>query len=273
MFISPSKSRRHDKKWELSSLAVLGVILLLYGNFINAALATDISARESAIAAAQRLSVASNYAWQATIRPPHISNAVQRTMNGRTEKSGYTLITDSIGSEVVARVAWKGTNIVGHNSEGRWIPYFFPYRLTPHRSPPINVTDFPMVAIPDYSGLDSVSLDMAPIKTPAVDIAQLLGEALEVKNEVDGFSGDLTGAAVFALLTGEGVGEISGEKAGRLRIWVLDGCVVKYEYSAKVILASGGVRQASAQIVIKDIGTTKVEVPEEALKLLEPPNR
>jgi hypothetical protein len=65
--------------------------------------------------------------------------------------------------------------------------------------------------------------------------------------------------------------EISGA-SGSLKVWVKDGLVSKYELKIKGTVSFNGndrdVDRTTA-VEIKDIGSTKVEVPEEARKKLE----
>jgi hypothetical protein len=115
------------------------------------------------------------------------------------------------------------------------------------------------------------------LKVPAAEVADLVGKAKEL-NLVEGvYSGDLTEEGAKSLLTfggGRGGGgnapEISGAK-GSVKFWVKDGMVSKYETKVQGKVSFGGNDREvdrTTTVEIKDVGTTKVDVPEDAKKKL-----
>ncbi|MBC8002999.1 MAG: hypothetical protein H7X97_10475 [Opitutaceae bacterium] len=59
---------------------------------------------------------------------------------------------------------------------------------------------------------------------------------------------------------------------GSVKFWVKDGSLAKYEYNVQGTMSFGGNSieiNRTTTVEIKDVGTTKVEVPEEAKKKLQ----
>lgn len=111
-------------------------------------------------------------------------------------------------------------------------------------------------------------------KAPAEEAAELAGEAQDLKQDGDVYSGTLNEAGAKSLLSfrrgrGNDNGpEISNAK-GSVKFWVKDGQLTKYESKVQgTISFNGNDRDVdrTTTVEIKDVGATKVEVPEEAKK-------
>ncbi len=113
-------------------------------------------------------------------------------------------------------------------------------------------------------------------KAPAAQVQDLVAKVKELKKEGDAFAGDLTEDGAKSQLTFGGRGgangpEVSGAK-GSLKAWVKDGLLAKYEIKVKgTVSFNGNDRDVdrTTTVEIKDIGSTKVEVPDDAKKKLE----
>lgn len=117
-------------------------------------------------------------------------------------------------------------------------------------------------------------------KAPAAEAAELADKAKELKEEGGAIVGELTEAGAQSLLSfgrgGRGGGDqqppaATGAK-GTVKFWIKDGVLVKYEYAVSGKMSFGGQEREinrGATVEIKDVGSTKVEVPEEAKKKLE----
>ena len=113
-------------------------------------------------------------------------------------------------------------------------------------------------------------------KTPAVQAADLADQAKELKKEGESVTGELTeaGAKAFLSFGGRGGGnapDISGAK-GSVKFWVKDGALVKYQFSVQgKVSFNGNDRDVdrTTTVELKDVGTTKIEVPEDAKKKLQ----
>ena len=116
---------------------------------------------------------------------------------------------------------------------------------------------------------------MRNIKTPAVQAADLAAAAKDLKKEGDAYSGDLTEEGAKTLLTfrprGGGDGPTVSNAKGSVKFWLKDGELSKYEFKVTGKVSFNGndrdVDRATT-VEIKDVGTTKVNVPEEAKKKL-----
>jgi len=95
----------------------------------------------------------------------------------------------------------------------------------------------------------------------------------DLKKTDSGFSGELTedGAKEYLSMGGRGGGDapsIEGAK-GNATFWVKDGALTKFSFQVQgKVSFNGNDRDVdrTTTIEIKDVGTTKVEVPEAALK-------
>jgi hypothetical protein len=108
------------------------------------------------------------------------------------------------------------------------------------------------------------------LKLPAVQAAELADATSSLKKEGEAYVGDLTEQGAKDLMAFRGMGgqgpEISGAK-GSAKFWVQDGKLSKYQYQVKgTINFNGEDREINrtTTIELKDIGSTKVEVPADA---------
>jgi hypothetical protein len=120
-----------------------------------------------------------------------------------------------------------------------------------------------------------LALRLQTYKLPAAEAADLADKAKELKKDGDVISGDLTAEGAKSLLAfrppggGEGP-EVSNSK-GSVKFWVKDGALTKYQFNVQGTVSFGGNDRdvnRTTTIEIKDVGTTKVEVPEDAKKKL-----
>lgn len=193
--------------------------------------------------------------------------------SGKATKDGYAVITRTFGENTMESVI-KGDKTVMKNQEGAW--------QTPEEM---------MAAFGGGNG--------APpgggrggrggfgrggaANMPAAEAAALIGGVKELKT-VDGvISGDLTKEAVGARLFPFGGGRRGGagggeapplpENAqGNVKFWIKDGSLAKYEYNVQGTMSFGENNieiNRTTTVEIKDVGTTKVEVPDEAKKKLQ----
>jgi hypothetical protein len=113
-------------------------------------------------------------------------------------------------------------------------------------------------------------------KAPAVEAEDLIAGAKDFKKDGDAISGDLTEEAAKARLTfgggrrggggGGGGPEISGAK-GKVKFWVKDGVLAKYEVNVSGSFSFNDQTRdidRTTTTEIKDVGSTKVDVPAEA---------
>ena len=114
-------------------------------------------------------------------------------------------------------------------------------------------------------------------KAPAVQAEELLAGVAELKKDGDAFTGELKEEAAKALVSfgggrsGDGGGpELTGVKASA-KFWIAEGVITKYETVAEGSMSFNGQDRdlgRTTTVEIKEVGTTKIDVPEEAKKLV-----
>lgn len=113
-------------------------------------------------------------------------------------------------------------------------------------------------------------------RLPAVQAEDLLSKVKDITVVDNVYSGSLTEEGAKSFLTfgggrgGGGGAEISGAK-GTVKVWVKDGVLSKYEFNVQgKVSFNNNDREMNrtTTVEIKDVGATKVEVPEEAKKKL-----
>jgi hypothetical protein len=98
---------------------------------------------------------------------------------------------------------------------------------------------------------------------------------MEFKKDGDAFSGDLTEDGIEQLLSfrrGAGAEDLAvANPKGNAKFWVKDGVLSKCEFHVEGTVTFNGNDQEinrTTTVEIKDVGMTKVQVPEEAKKKL-----
>lgn len=112
-------------------------------------------------------------------------------------------------------------------------------------------------------------------QTPAREVETLVSKAKDLKKDADAYAGDLTPEGVKDLLgrfrrPGGEAPEIANPK-GSLKVWLKDGVLSKYQYhvEGKMNFNNNDVEiNRTTTVEIKDVGATKLSIPEEAKKKL-----
>ena len=105
------------------------------------------------------------------------------------------------------------------------------------------------------------------IRTPAVQAAELAAAAKNLKKDGDVYASDLTDEGAKAQFR---IGAATNAK-GSVKFWLKDGALSKYEFKLKGTVDFNGNDvevDRTTTVEIKDVGTTKVSVPEAAVKKL-----
>ena len=113
-------------------------------------------------------------------------------------------------------------------------------------------------------------------KAPATEAEDLIGKAKDLKKDGDAYAGTLGAEDVKALMSrgfrrpGTDAPEVADAK-GSVKFWTKDGALSKYQYNVqgKMTFNNNDVEiNRTTTVEIKDVGTTKLNVPEEAKKKL-----
>jgi len=238
---------------------LIGALLLAAGSV----LAAD-SAKDDATAAAKKLADTS-YSWKTTLDMGPNSQFTPGPTEGKADKDGYTWLSSSFQDNTSIGVAkdkkvvvkteggWKTAEELGDGAGG-----FDPNTFMARR--------------------------MANIKAPAAEIQEILAKVGELKKDGDVISGDLTKEGAESLLSfgfggrrggagGGGGGNRPAPKdaKGSVKIWLKDGQIAKYEtkVTGKIdIQGEEREMQRTTTTEIKDVGNTKIDLPEDAKKKL-----
>ncbi len=231
-----------------------GTIALLAGSL----LAADSSPKDEVNAAAKSLSEKGNYSWTTTVEAEGTGGFRPGPTEGKTEKDGFTTLTMTRGDNTT-EVVLKGGKGALKTDEG-WTSLADAAADSGGGGGQFNPTAF-------------IARRMQNFKAPAAEAQDLASKTKELKTADGVYSGDLTEDGAKQLLSfrrgsGGGGPDISGAK-GSTRFWVKDGLLSKYEYHVEgTVSFNGNDRDVNrtTTVVIKDVGTTKVSVPEAAAK-------
>jgi hypothetical protein len=211
--------------------------------------------KEAVTGAAKKLADTDNYSWKQTIENAGGGGFGAGTSEGKTQKGGYTLLSMTMRDNTIEAVK-KGDKGAIKGQDG-WRSLAEP-------------------AEGDRGPATFMARRIQNFKAPAVQAEELAGKVKELKQDGDAYSGELTEDAAKSLLMfgGRGGGngpEVSGAKAS-VKFWVKDGMLAKYETKVKGTVSFGGNDRdvdRTTTIEIKDVGSTKISVPEEAEKKLQ----
>jgi hypothetical protein len=225
----------------IGALAVLAVSLH----------AADSSPKDTVIAAAKKLGDAASYSWRQTVVVPEGSQFRPGPSDGKTEKDGFTLVSSSFGDNTM-QILVKGDKGAVTNQDGAWQG---------------------LAEVEQEEGFGRFRAIMARnLKTPAAQAAELAAAAKDLKKDGDAYSSVLTEEGAKELLRFRRGGDATTSNAkGSVKFWLKDGALVKYEFKVSGTVSFGGNDRdvdRTTTIEIKDVGATKVSVPEEAKKKL-----
>ncbi|HLH54295.1 MAG TPA: hypothetical protein VKY92_11840 [Verrucomicrobiae bacterium] len=210
--------------------------------------------KETVANAAKKLADSDSYSWKQTIENAGGGGFGAGTSEGKYQKDGYTWLSMTMRDNTIEAVK-KGEKGAIKNEDG-W-------------------KSLSEVANGDRGPGTFMARRLQNFKVPAVQAAELATRTKDLKQDGDVVSGDLTEEGAKSLLTFGGRGgngpEVSGAK-GSVKFWVKDGVLSKYQTNVKgTISFNGNDRDVdrTTTIEFKDIGSTKVTVPEEATKKLD----
>jgi hypothetical protein len=203
-------------------------------------------------AAAKKLA-ANNYSWTSTVKGGRFAGST----DGKADKDGQVWLSMVRGENTIKAVL-KGDKGAAQ-LEGEW-------------------RALSEMADSNQSGPGTfVARVLRAYKAPAAEAEDLAGKTRELKKEGDVYSAELTDEAAQGLLTFRGM-RASGDTAptaknakGSVKFWVKDGQLAKYEYNVEGTVTFNNEDRdvdRTTTTEIKDVGSTKVEVPEEAKKKL-----
>ena len=234
---------------------LFGTLALLAGSL----LAADSAPKDGVTAAAKKLAGKDNYAWKRTTEDAGGGRPGGRPSEGKVEKDGYLWLSMTIMRNNTLEGIKKDEKVAIKTADG-W-------------------QSFSEATSSGPLGPASIGARLVQIfKAPAAEAQDLADKVKEFKKDGDVYSGELTEeVAKSQIITGSGrmrpgpnAPVVSGAK-GSVKLWVKDGVLAKYEIKVQAKMSiMGNERDIDRTITveIKDIGSTKVQVPDDAMKKL-----
>jgi hypothetical protein len=224
---------------------LLGSILLATGTL----LAADLSPKDEVASAAAKLGSQTNYSWKTTTVVPDDAPFHPGPTDGQTEKDGYTHVKFSFGDNPI-EFFLKGQQAAVTNPDGGW------------------------QTLSEAENSEGPGRFMAGMirnfKTPAAQAAEIAASAKELKKDGDAYSSDLTEEGAKTLLRFRRGGDVTVSNAkASAKFWVKDGSLTKYEFKVSGNVSFNGNDMdvsRTTTVEIKDVGTTKIQVPDDAKK-------
>ena len=204
--------------------------------------------------AIKELSGKANYSWKSTVTAPEGTRFRMGPTEGQADKDGLARVSMTMGDNKMEMVV-QGKNAAVLTQDGEW-----------KSAEELSTSE----GRGQFAGMMARNF-----KPPTTQAADLVGFTKELKLEGGVYSGDLTEDGAKQLLTfRRGAGTdgptVTGPK-GIAKFWVKDGVLSKYEFHVEgKVSFNGNDRDVNrtTTIEIKDVGTTKVQVPEDARKKL-----
>jgi hypothetical protein len=213
-------------------------------------LAADTTPKDEVVNAAKKLSDQPNYSWRTTIVVPDDAPFKPGPTEGSIEKGGFMWISLSMMDNKMEAVTKENKGAI--KQEGAWK----------------SLEDFDK-----EEGFGRMpALIVRGIKPPAKEAAELAAAAKELKADGDVISGELTEEGAKRLQKfgpPDGEGPTVSDAKGSVKFWVKDGALKKYEFKLKGKISFNGndfPNDRTTTVEIKEVGTTKIEVPEAARK-------
>jgi hypothetical protein len=210
-------------------------------------LAAESTPKDDVIAAAKKLAEKPNYSWRTTVAVPENAQFRPGPTEGQTEKDGFTRLTMSFGERKVQAVL-KGDKAAMTGRDEAW------------------------QSLADLDNSEGPGRFMGRFlrnfKAPVAQATDLAKGTKDLKLSEGGVCvGDLTEEAAKAEFR---FGNVNNPK-GSVKFWLKDGVLAKYEFKTQGKVEFNGNEMdvdRTTTVEIKDVGTTKVELPDDAKKKL-----
>jgi len=229
---------------------LFGTLSLMAGALVLA----NAAPKDEVTAAAKKLADKDNYAWKQTTENAGGGGFGAGVSEGKTDKNGTLWLSMTMRDNTIEAVK-KGDKGAIKTQDG-W-------------------QSLSEATSGDPSPATFIARRVQNFKTPAAQAEDMAGKVKELKLDKDVYSGEFTeeGAKAQLMFGGRGGAngpEITGAK-GSVKFWLKDGLLAKYEVKVQgKVSFNGNDRDVdrTTTVEIKDIGSTKIEVPEEAKKKL-----
>ena len=224
---------------------LLGILTLVAGPL----LAADSNPKEEVTGAAKKLAQRDNYSWKASSEFGSFGSSTE----GKADKDGLIGLSITFGGTTTEAFLKGGKGAV-KPADQEWQ----------------SLADLEN----EQGPMQFLVRRLQTFKAPAEVAQDLAGKVKELKKEGEVYSGELTEAgAKELLLFGRRRGDAPEPKnaKGSVKFWLKDGQLNKYELKLSGTVSFGGDEQdieGTTTAEIKDVGKTKLELPEAAKKKL-----
>jgi len=240
----------------MKTTSLLALTLFAAGSL----LAADSTPKDDVTNAANVLA-GQNYSWRTTAEAANNARFRGNPTEGKTEKDGYTTLSMKFGDNP-AELVMHGTNCAIKTQDNGW--------------------QSSTEALADNGGnggfnpASFIARMAKNFKLPAADAASLATDATNLTAGADGITGGLSEETVKSLIVfrrgaGGNTPTVSNAK-GSVTFWLTDGKLTKYQvHLTGSVTFNGNDRDVdrTTTVEIKDVGTTTIEVPDEAKKKME----
>lgn len=217
-------------------------------------LAGDPSPKDEVAGAAKKLAQQDNYSWKSTTDAGNFNS----TSEGKTDKQGLVALSLKFGDNTTEAFLQGGKGAV-KSPDSDWQ----------------SLSELAANAGDQPGPRRFLGRMLQNFKAPAAQATDLADKTKELKKDGAVYSGDLTEAGAKELLTFGGRGGSQGPQPknakGAVKFWIKDGLLSKYELKLEGTVNFGGEDrdvQRTTTIEIRDVGATRLEVPEAAKKKL-----
>ncbi|HTV39597.1 MAG TPA: hypothetical protein VMF08_03405 [Candidatus Sulfotelmatobacter sp.] len=203
--------------------------------------------------AAQKLAAGSNYTWRATVVVPADSRFKPGPTDGKLDGS-MTYVKMTMRDNHTEIIMDGPNTVVTDPDDGSWT----------------KLSDLDDSQMPGRF----MKMMVQNFKAPAAQAIDLAGEAQSLQQTGNSYTGPLTDDAAKNLLMfrrGPGNNASVSNPSGTVTFWVDGGQLTKFEYHVKGTITFNGndrPQDRDTTVVISDVGTTKIDVPADAKKLL-----
>jgi hypothetical protein len=222
-----------------------------------ALLAAESSPKEAITGVTAKLAQQANYAWKTTTEFGNFTG----TSEGKTQKDGLVGYTMTFGDNTTEAFLKDGKGAVKTGDQD-WQ----------------SMAELASAVVSGAGPRQFLLRRLQNYKAPAAEAGDLAAKTKDLKKDGEAYASDLTEAGAKELLSfggrrGGNAPEPKNAK-GSVKFWVKDGLLAKYELKLQGTVTFNGEDRdmdRTTTVEIKDIGTTKVDVPDAAKKKLSAP--
>ena len=227
--------------------------LLICSSTLLAAVSLMAADKDDVVAAAQKLAAADNYSWTTTTEG---GQNAQAPSHGKTQKDGLAWIEMTRGDNTMEAYVKGGKGAL--KTEDGW-----------------QALDLAAAPAPGGGGGGGrgMAMRLRNFKAPAAQADDIISKAKDLAKSADAYAGDLTEEGAKGLLTmgggrrGGGAAPAVSNAKGSVKFWIKDGALTKFQIKVSGTVSRNGNDMdidRTTTVEIKDVGTTKITVPDEA---------